>query len=312
MCLYPIPAYQKAARERPKLHPPLGTANISLPCGGCLECRKKNATTWGIRCGHHAIGLQHVSFNTLTFNDEHLPDTSVKWVAPFQRFMKRLRVLRERKPELLLSDPTKPISFFNCAEYGDKVKRPHYHPLLFNVGFADRTLIGKSKSGEDQFHSETLQELWSENGEPIGHAVHSIAADPARAGCYAAKHNMKQLRRRDEVDADGVLIRVKPFVTMSNRPAIGMEFLNRYAEDLRTGAVIQRGGNRHAIPRGYMKYLERTKPDLFEEIQHKIAEQLRNHRPSSPEDDDNHPDRRAAREIILQQQADAAERQRSL
>lgn len=286
---------------------------MELSCGGCIECRRKHATMWGIRCGHHAHGLQHVTFGTLTFNDHHLPDTSVKWIDPFQRFMKRLRILRERNPKALLTDPTQPISFFNCAEYGDKTNRPHFHPLLFNVGFADRTRIGTSKSGEDQYHSETLNKLWSDNnGDPIGIAVHGIAHDPARAGCYAAKHNMKQWKQRDIIDADGVVVRVKPFVTMSTKPAIGMQFLTRYANDLRSGAVIQRGGHKHAIPRGYMKRLQRDNPQLYEEIQYNIAESIRHHMPEDAENDERHPARRAARDIILNQQAAAAERRRSL
>src|SRR5262245_29174770 len=108
MCLYPIPAYQSGPGVPPILWPPIGTDNLKLSCGTCIECRIRHATVWGIRCAHHAMNYDHVSFNTLTFNDEHYPDVSNQWIQPFQGFMKRLRILRVRHPDLLLTDPSQP------------------------------------------------------------------------------------------------------------------------------------------------------------------------------------------------------------
>lgn len=302
MCIYPIPAHQGAPGTPPKLHPAIGTANLRLPCGNCIECRIKHAATWGLRCGHHAIGVDHVSFNTLTFNEHHLPNTADKqeWLAHFQRFMKRLRILRKRHPDQLQSDSSKPISFFNCAEYGDRFGRPHFHPLLYNVGFPDLVHTGTSKSGEKQYSSQILTDLWSDdNGEPIGIATHSPTWNPTAAGTYAAKHNLKHTRHRDVVDPEtGEVLKVRPFATMSK--GIGMEFLKRYRSDMRKG-YLNNNGRPVAVPRAYTKWAKEHDPELYEDMQHNIEKALRANIPSAPELDDRHPARRAAREVILNQ-----------
>lgn len=79
-------------------------------------------------------------FITLTYATSHLPITQngFKTVQKkdLQDFIKRLRKLHDRDPELIkiaeTGKPIPPIKYFAAAEYGSETKRPHYHLILFN------------------------------------------------------------------------------------------------------------------------------------------------------------------------------------
>ena len=97
----------------------------SVPCGRCMGCRLEKSRQWAVRCVHEAKFYEDNCFVTLTYAPEHLPKDGSLNRKHVQDFIKRLRRrLDDRK-----------IRVFYCGEYGDKLRRPHYHLCLFNCDF---------------------------------------------------------------------------------------------------------------------------------------------------------------------------------
>lgn len=234
----------------------MGTANLELPCGKCLGCRAARAIQWAHRCSHEASQWEHNTFLTLTYDDDHLPEDGALVPSDLQLFLKRLRKNADRPCSSIDRDRGSGVRFFACGEYGERTHRPHYHILLFNAGFGDGKQVGE-RHGHKLFRSEVLDRLW-----PMGRHEFGIAT-PA-AACYIAKYNMKKIGSGERVSADGVALPA-PFLRMSNRPAIGARWLERYASDLRHGYLVV-DGKQSGIPRTYLNRLKDRNPELYAEI----------------------------------------------
>lgn len=234
------------------LHPKLGRACLALPCGRCVGCLSARAAEWARRCSHEARMYDSSVFVTLTYDDEHVPSDGGLVPEHFQRFIKRLRKAAGYLDALATSGTG--IRFFGCGEYGERSGRPHYHALLFNLGFADRYRVGK-----DLFASETLADLWRFGDHKIGEVTGASAA-------YVAKYNVKSFGK-NYVTSDGELL-PRPFLRMSRRPGIGARWLDRYAEDLRNGFLVS-DGHEGRVPRAYLRRLEKERPLLAEQVRFK-------------------------------------------
>lgn len=97
------------------------------PCGQCLACRVNIRRCRTFRILAESQCHEHSSFGTLTYDEDHVP-----WVldvdgAPVQTLRYRdvqLYFKRLRKSGLQ-------FRYFVCGEYGDRTRRPHYHPVVF-------------------------------------------------------------------------------------------------------------------------------------------------------------------------------------
>ena len=109
-----------------------------LPCGKCIECRRKYTNDWVFRLNQHAFYHPQYWFITLTYNNENLPtfdemnfrtgkmqQYSCVIKSEVQNFLKRLRKSLPNGSKL---------SYFAVGEYG-KNNRAHYHLLLFYDGW---------------------------------------------------------------------------------------------------------------------------------------------------------------------------------
>lgn len=108
-----------------------------LPCGRCIECRRKYTLDWVFRLNQHAFYHPNYWFITLTYNDDNLPcyeeinfrtgkkqHYSCVIKSEVQNFIKRLRKAL----------PGAKMSYFAVGEYG-KNNRAHYHLILFYDGW---------------------------------------------------------------------------------------------------------------------------------------------------------------------------------
>lgn len=277
-CYHPIAALQVGS-EAPRLWPPLGTANLALPCGRCLGCKTARATQWARRCQHEASQYEHNTFITLTYADENLPSHRELQPERLQQFFKRLRKRATYKRGTIVGDHRRNIRYFACGEYGEKSGRPHYHAILFNAGFSDRRRVGK-----DLYESEILNDLWPYGSNRVGEAT------PAAAS-YIAQYSMKKQGGAGTIAEGGVWIPA-PFLRMSLKPAIGADWLKQYKSDLTHGYVIDKGF-KSPIPRTYKERLKREDPQFLEEVLGRVAQHI-----SRTPSDRNNPDRLAAQEII--------------
>lgn len=293
-CYHPIPAYQGGS-EPPRLWPPIGTANLQLPCGKCLGCRTAKATEWANRCTHETSQWKHNIFLTLTYDDEHLPKEAHLVPRDLTLFIKRLRKNADSPGSSAHRDRSSGIRYFACGEYGERNGRPHYHALLFNYEPGDKTTVG-GQGDTTLYTSRTLEQLWPYGQHTWGKAT------PGAAG-YIAQYNLKK-QGQGNADADGVY-RPAPFLRMSLRPAIGATWLSRYAQDIQQGYIVE-NGRRHTIPRYYKTKLQGTDNAQYLELAEYLKQRYRIQNPS----DRGTPERLQAEEIIHKRRKQLTEKRK--
>lgn len=121
---------------------------VDVPCGKCPECLAKRRRDWVLRMKiEYQYCLSCYSF-TLTYDDEHInvDDTGrlVHVKRDVQNFIKLLRYY---------NTGDKPLKYFIVGEHGDKLGRPHYHCILFNLVVPDyyKTITDNWPYGNVQF-----------------------------------------------------------------------------------------------------------------------------------------------------------------
>lgn len=258
-----------------RLYPPIGTANLSLPCGSCLGCKTDRASAWARRCVHEASLWPVNSFVTLTYEDRFLPGEGHLVPSHLQKFLKRLRKHADSNGCRLNGARGGGIRYFACGEYGERGDRPHYHALLFNAGFVDQRRIGA-----DLWESPTLDKLWGMGACRIGTLTGASAA-------YVAQYSLKKIGAVD-CDADGV-VRPAPFVRMSLKPGIGSGWAQKYQEDLAHGYLVE-GSRRCPVPRFYRSVID---PQLADTIVARALDRIQ-----KLKSDRSSPARLAASEVI--------------
>jgi hypothetical protein len=255
---------------------------IEIACGQCVGCRLERSRQWAIRCVHEASLYDNNCFITLTFNDEELNKRENPWsldVRDYQLFMKRLRKKFGSN-----------IRFFHCGEYGELNARPHYHACLFNFDFPDKELWSV-KNGHRLYTSKSLEKIWPYGFSTIGDVTFESAA-------YVARYIMKKVTG-DEAEEyyvcpnphTGEIVPKKPeYTTMSRRPGIGKEWLDKYIDDVYPKDFITLNGKKINPPKFYDRVLEQTRPYEFDEIKEKRTEKARQY------DENNTPERLSVRE----------------
>lgn len=228
--------------------PKPGLEPILLPCGQCIGCRLERARKWAMRCTHEARSHEHNSFITLTYSDENLPSDNSLDRRALQLFMKRLR-----------KSLNKPIRFFACGEYGDKTQRPHYHAIIFGHEFKSRPVWTKTPDGKLCSHRESdeLNKLWT-----LGlTSADKFSFDSA---CYVAGYCLKKITGKNSADYYGN--RLPPFSAMSNRPAIGKNFVDKHIDQLIAHDQVIVRGKECKLPRYYDKQIEKYNVEAYEKI----------------------------------------------
>ncbi len=230
------------------------------------------------------------SFVTLTYDDEHLPPWASLRVADFQKFMKRLR---RRVSER--------VRFFHCGEYGDRFLRPHYHALLFGLGFPDAYRIEDSFGGHPQWMSPLLCEVWPLGRATVGEVNFESAAYVARY-CVKkmnGKRAEKRYRRVDETTGEYAQVQAE-YATMSRRPGIGRGWIERFVSDVYPSDELIVRGHASKPPRYYDDYFKKRDPERFD--------QVRRDRVRGRVSEDQTPERLSVREVCATARANAFKR----
>lgn len=247
---------------------------VKLPCGRCIGCRLERSRQWAIRCVHEASMYEKNSFITLTFAPEHLPKSGSLEKRDFQLFMKRLRKHFEghhyaRKPskdETNLCRIHKPIRYFHCGEYGEKLGRPHYHACLFNFDFPDRELW-KTRNGVKLYTSTVLSELWPFGFSTIGDVTFESAAYVARYVTKKINGDLADSHYERVNNETGEFYKLEPeYVTMSRRPGIGRPWLEKYMSDVYPHDRVVLRGIELKPPKFYDTIFDLADPDEFDLI----------------------------------------------
>lgn len=225
-----------------------------LPCGRCVGCRLDYARSWSVRCQHEAQLYDSNLFVTLTYDDDHLPFDRSLSVRHAQLFMKKLRKrVRGFNPG---PNGKHPVRFFCAGEYGTTTDRPHYHFLLFNVGFDKRERVGKRL-----FVSDELSDSWEHGSAYYGSVTPSSAS-------YVAQYSLKKVYGRvagEDRYFDPVTgaFRKPEFCTMSRRPGIGAWWYEAFKSDVLPRDYVVVEGRRVRVPRFYATRFEAENPEEF-------------------------------------------------
>lgn len=172
---------------------------MEFGCGQCMPCRINRQRQWVARLQLETLTSPLSAFVTLTYDDEHLPDTGTVVKRDVQLWLKRLReLIHPRK-----------LRYFLVAEYGEQTFRPHYHVILFGVTFVENTLLRSS---------------WTLGG------VHVGTVEPGSLS-YVCGYVLKKMTKKNDPRLGG---RHPEFTLMSRKPGIGTEAVGSLAAAYRT------------------------------------------------------------------------------
>lgn len=265
---------------------------FTVPCGKCVGCRLDYSRQWAVRCYHEASLYEDNCFITLTYAPEHLPEGGTLVKEHFVLFMKRLREkfargIRDEDGNVIYQKEEK-IRVFYCGEYGGKYGRPHYHALLFNVDFPDKTFwrnsqakAGRGKKAESYkiYRSKILEELWPYGNCEIGSVSFESAA-------YVARYMMKKVKGKNAAEhyrvVDPITFeifdRLPEFAEPSRNPGIGRPWLEKYHTDIfpddSCTIISVKGKTSVSVPRYYSNWFKVSYPDDYERIKEKRVEKV--------------------------------------
>lgn len=280
---------------------------IAVGCGKCIGCRLERSRQWAVRCMHEAQmneDRRGNCFVTLTFDDHHLYKRDNPYTVDKRDHQLFLKNLRERfvpvcpyknTPENKLLRKQwfreNGIKFYMCGEYGSLNMRPHYHLLLFNHDFEDKTLW-KINNGQRLYRSETLEKLWPYGYSSIGAVTFESAAYVARYimkkqnGEEAERFKVKEVngqlvecRHYEVVDPDtGELFNIEPeYTCMSRADAIGKEWFENFGKDVLNNDYITVRGVKSRPPSYYDRLAEKLDPEAFDLVKMARSEKARDY-----------------------------------
>lgn len=191
---------------------------------------------------------------TMTYADEHLPETHTLVKRDCQLFMKRLRKTTQAK-----------IRYFLCGEYGETTHRPHYHAALFGYQFPDLERLFTNANGDHVFTSKLCDAIWQKGHCTIGNVDWQSAG--YIAGYVTKKQTGKNATVYQSLNEQGELTTIEPpFALMSRKPGLGKEWWNRYKGDCYPKDFITFDGHKMQPPKYFEAMLEQTDPQTYKEV----------------------------------------------
>lgn len=250
--------------------------NLLLPCGKCRDCLLKRSHQWAVRCIHEASLYKDNSFITLTYNDEFLKEmcpTGSLNRKHIQDFMKRLRknfsygVRYLDVKDVSRTYKSTMIRFFLAGEYGEKLDRPHYHLILFNVDFPDKT-YWKTVNGNPLYRSSCLEKLWKFGFSSIGSVTFESATYVARTSLKKVTGAKAEEHYQRVSPVTGELVQLLPeFLQASLKPGLGKFWFDKFGmTDVYPEDACTINGFKSKPSGYYDKLLERNNSDLFLKI----------------------------------------------
>lgn len=244
---------------------------MQVPCGTCLECRKRRAASWAFRLLQEEKVCESALFVTLTYDEFHCDRSRNRFMVLSKRdvqlFFKRLRKLHEStrrvskrmvkfksvssKDELCDSvgvrfgGESKPLKYFAVGEYGGVTQRPHYHAIIFN---ADVKLIESAWiCTTNRFKGENPCKL--QGAHMLGHVDFGRVEAASVGYCmkYICKNGKIPMHRNDD--------RIPEFSLMSK--GLGLDYMSAEMIAWHKGDLENRvhcnieDGKKIAMPRYY-------------------------------------------------------------
>ena len=265
-----------------------------IACGNCIECRGTRKQADAFRCMKEVESYDKNIMVTLTYNDEHLPLSDLAFIdtetgetkrhptlkkEDLQNFKKRLRKYICPKGETPDEDK---IKTFDCGEYGESEKRPHYHLIIMNFDPGDLKFWKWSvcewnpSMRNKLYRSDILDKLWTDNkGNPIGYVeVNEVNYETC---AYVAGYIEKKLNGilgKEEYADKGI---IPPFTSRSKN--LGRDYFEEHKDQFFKDSnfyVASQSGLKEIKPGRYFdKLMERDDPQRYEALKEQRAERAR-------------------------------------
>jgi len=206
-----------------------------------VQCKVQRSKEWALRLEHELSYHQYASFITLTYDDEHLPESKSLNKRDVQLWLKKLR--KEVEPEKL--------KYYCAGEYGELNGRPHYHLIIFGLGKKDEELMNKH---------------WRHGYIYVG----TVTYDSCR---YVADYLQKRYYGEEYIKSiygD----RLQPYAVMSQK--IGKQYCLDNRKTIVQELTCTKNGEPVGIPRYYKKVLDITE-DEMSKIAQKRTKELATH-----------------------------------
>lgn len=192
-------------------------------------------------------------FVTLTYDQEHLPSDGVS-LGEVQRFMKRLR-------KRLSARSTK-VRFFAVGEYGSQSGRAHYHLLLFTDREIPCEVQIRPRSTVKYWSSADVEASWypgcrcecvpvlgrDDNGKVASYVAGYVLKKLSGARSLEPGYMKSIIPRRlgdywqvFVLPSWRVLGKNPEFATMSTKPGIGVEAIDRIIRSVKKGGWLPSG-----------------------------------------------------------------------
>lgn len=227
---------------------------IMVPCGACFGCQLDKSRDWAVRIMHEARYHKCTSFITLTYAKNPWSLNKVD----FKNFMKRLRKQLDKQGIR--------IRFFQSAEYGSKLGRPHHHAIIFGHDFPDKT-IRKMRGEYKVYNSDFLKKTW-------GHGRVEVGTLTIKSAQYVAAYLTK--KRKDRRWYKG---RMPEYGTMSRMPGIGKKWLDDYESDCYPQDICYVNPQWRCKPPKYYDYLlSKKNKAMYQKVKLARAKKLENAR----------------------------------
>lgn len=225
---------------------------VEVSCGQCITCRLERSRQWAVRIMHEASLHPRNCFLTLTYDQEHLPPNGSLVKDDFTRFAKRVR--KRYGPGSM--------RYFHCGEYGALRGRPHYHAAIFGLDWSgDRRAVPfSSRGGNTVYTHPALEDLWPDGLAVVGSLTFESAA-------YVARYIVDKVTGPEAHHHYGD--RSPEYTTMSRRPGIGREWLDRFRADVYPSDQVIVRGVPASPPRYYDRVLELDDPTLYRQVRNK-------------------------------------------
>ena len=215
-----------------------------LPCKKCEGCLADKRKEWAVRICHEAQCWERNSFLTLTYDEQHVPDSIQK--NHVRNFIKRL----ERKTD-------RPVRYYACGEYGTQTRRPHYHAIIFNEDFLSSRY--QYVITDELYGNQELENVW-------GNGQIAIASFDNAAAFYTAGYVSKKITDTDS------------FALQSRNPPIGKTWLREHYDNLYRIGTVQLEGQSIPIPEPYIRWMEQEKmltSDQVEDLKERRLEHVK-------------------------------------
>lgn len=204
------------------------TANQVFNCGTCIICRKRRSLELAMRCVLEASLYDQNCFLTLTY-DEKNPEYHNTFNYPdIQQFKKKLR-------SHCTYHFDKTVRIFNVHEYGKNGKK-HWHLVVFNHDFSDKTLHTKSK-GNNLYVSQTLAKIWGHGNCIIGDITEASAM-------YQSQYMQKDLKHGNNLNEKK---------SHSKHSGLGREYFLKHYKQLLSLGYVPFSGRKFPLPRYFQK-----------------------------------------------------------